>query len=164
MSGTGVLRASPCHCKAHIKLSCRWGQSVNEDPRSDVQPRFPDWGLWNAKCLSMLLRKCCLWRKRSRYGQMSLKEERQMSGEMSCKRFILVLARRFWTRSTRAEVKSSGCLVLQGLQPAKGSWVHIPYNCFVQVEEDFENNWNFFFRFFSSIFTHFSLKCLLPLQ
>lgn len=63
----------------------------------------------------MLLRKCCLWRKRSRSGQMSLKVERQMPGEISCKRFSFVLARKFWTMSTRAEVKSSGCLVLQGL-------------------------------------------------
>lgn len=69
----------------------------------------------------MLLRKCCLRGKRSRSGQMSLKDKRQMSGDISCKRFILVLARRFWTVSTIAEVKSSDCLVLKGIQQAKGS-------------------------------------------
>lgn len=48
-------------------------------------------------------------------------EERQIYGESSCKRFILVLARRFWTICTRTEVKNISCSVLQGLQPAKGT-------------------------------------------
>lgn len=118
-----VLRAPLSHCKPHIKMSSRrvLEGETKVKIRAQMPTKIPHLGLVVKckMCSPMLLIKCCLWGKRSRSGQMSLKEERQMCEEISCNMFIFVLARRCWTICTRAEVKSSGCLVLQGLQPAE---------------------------------------------
>lgn len=105
----GVLRTSPSNCKAHVKLSSRRvlkGETkVLVKIRAQMATKIPPLGLvMECKmCSSMPLIKCCLWGKRSRSGQVSLKEERQMYGEISCKRFILVTGRRFWTICSRGE-------------------------------------------------------------
>ena len=117
----GMLRESPSHSKAHVKLSSRRvlkGETkVPVKIRAQMPTKIHHLGLVVERkmCSSMLLIKCCF---REEEEQIRAGGKTNVWGNFM-QEVYLCAGRRCWTICARAKVKSGGCSVLQGLQSAK---------------------------------------------